>query len=328
MAGLISYLNEQQLIHMNGRVYDYNLGRFMSVDPLIQSPTSTQSINPYSYIMNNPLAGTDPTGYAAVGPRDEQTAIQCDLGLQSKGCGTQVINGDTGREITSSNGSSSSQDSSSKKTEQDVSKVGSAEQQSRIYDEFSFEIEDTLLHQADYKPMHLSGKELALREKQLWSKVSIRVGDVSSVDNLDMKGLISEYKDYLKDFISTEQGWTELQFFRNGKVFIELCSSCESISYSPASGSSFVMINVNGDGYSRAGGENAYVALKGNRLVTHEMVHALRRDNSSRHNEMNAVRTTNTILRQMFGAKSGERNAYGKEYWKASLDSGDTLINH
>jgi hypothetical protein len=33
------------------------------VDPFIQSPTSTQSINPYSYIMNNPLAGTDPTGY-------------------------------------------------------------------------------------------------------------------------------------------------------------------------------------------------------------------------------------------------------------------------
>lgn len=58
------HLNEQQLIHMNGRIYDYNLGRFMSVDPLIQSPTSTQSVNPYSYIMNNPLAGTDPTGYA------------------------------------------------------------------------------------------------------------------------------------------------------------------------------------------------------------------------------------------------------------------------
>jgi RHS repeat-associated protein len=57
------HLNEQQLIHMNGRVYDYNLGRFMSVDPLIQAPTSTQSVNPYSYIMNNPLAGTDPTGY-------------------------------------------------------------------------------------------------------------------------------------------------------------------------------------------------------------------------------------------------------------------------
>ncbi|ARD24080.1 RHS repeat-associated core domain-containing protein [Shewanella japonica] len=59
------HLNEQQLIHMNGRVYDYNMGRFMSVDPFIQSPTSTQSVNPYSYIMNNPLSGTDPTGYAS-----------------------------------------------------------------------------------------------------------------------------------------------------------------------------------------------------------------------------------------------------------------------
>jgi hypothetical protein len=57
---------------MNGRVYDYNLGRFMSVDPFIQSPTSTQSINPYSYIMNNPLAGTDPTGYVAAEPELEK----------------------------------------------------------------------------------------------------------------------------------------------------------------------------------------------------------------------------------------------------------------
>ncbi|MCK7632305.1 hypothetical protein M0D73_21070 [Shewanella putrefaciens] len=62
------HLNEQQLIHMNGRIYDYNLGRFMSVDPFIQSPTSTQGVNPYSYIMNNPLAGTDPTGYLAECP--------------------------------------------------------------------------------------------------------------------------------------------------------------------------------------------------------------------------------------------------------------------
>ncbi|UXK09633.1 hypothetical protein N5094_05240 [Shewanella putrefaciens] len=53
---------------MNGRIYDYKLGRFMSVDPFIQSPTSTQSVNPYSYIMNNPLAGTDPTGYYAECP--------------------------------------------------------------------------------------------------------------------------------------------------------------------------------------------------------------------------------------------------------------------
>lgn len=48
---------------MNGRGYDPRLGRFLSVDPFIQSPTNTQSINPYTYIFNNPLSGTDPTGY-------------------------------------------------------------------------------------------------------------------------------------------------------------------------------------------------------------------------------------------------------------------------
>lgn len=46
---------------MNGRAYDYNLGRFLSVDPFVHA--GSQGINPYSYILNNPLAGTDPTGY-------------------------------------------------------------------------------------------------------------------------------------------------------------------------------------------------------------------------------------------------------------------------
>ena len=57
------HLDEAELIHMNGRVYDYNLGRFMSVDPLLHSEAGSQGINPYSYIFNNPLAGVDPTGY-------------------------------------------------------------------------------------------------------------------------------------------------------------------------------------------------------------------------------------------------------------------------
>ncbi|MDC8012568.1 SpvB/TcaC N-terminal domain-containing protein [Tahibacter soli] len=52
------------LVHMNGRVYDQNLGRFLSVDPIVQGGGS-QALNPYSYIQNNPLSGTDPSGYAA-----------------------------------------------------------------------------------------------------------------------------------------------------------------------------------------------------------------------------------------------------------------------
>ncbi|WP_386069891.1 polymorphic toxin-type HINT domain-containing protein [Tahibacter sp. UC22_41] len=67
------HLDTLGLIHMNGRVYDYRLGRFLSVDPFIQFPANSQSLNPYSYIMNNPLAGTDPTGYKI--RRDSRTRL-------------------------------------------------------------------------------------------------------------------------------------------------------------------------------------------------------------------------------------------------------------
>lgn len=59
------YLLDVGLIHMNGRVYDYNLGRFLSVDPFIQGAANSQSVNPYSYLGNNPLSEVDPTGYTA-----------------------------------------------------------------------------------------------------------------------------------------------------------------------------------------------------------------------------------------------------------------------
>ena len=51
------------LIHMNGRVYDANLGRFLSADPFIQDRTNLQALNRYSYVENNPLSYTDPSGY-------------------------------------------------------------------------------------------------------------------------------------------------------------------------------------------------------------------------------------------------------------------------
>jgi len=52
------------LIHMNGRVFDPNLGRFLSVDPIIGDGSDSQALNPYAYLRNSPFAGTDPTGYA------------------------------------------------------------------------------------------------------------------------------------------------------------------------------------------------------------------------------------------------------------------------
>jgi hypothetical protein len=47
---------------MNGRMYDPNLGRFLSPDNYIQSPYNPQNYNRYSYCLNNPLKYTDPDG--------------------------------------------------------------------------------------------------------------------------------------------------------------------------------------------------------------------------------------------------------------------------
>ncbi|WP_444945371.1 RHS repeat-associated core domain-containing protein [Microbulbifer sp. VTAC004] len=58
-------LDEVGLIHMNGRVYDPTLARFVSADPLIDGVTSVQGYNRYAYVHNNPLTYTDPSGYSS-----------------------------------------------------------------------------------------------------------------------------------------------------------------------------------------------------------------------------------------------------------------------
>jgi RHS repeat-associated protein len=58
------HLDEVQLIHMNGRVYDPVIGRFLSADPIVQAPTFSQSLNRYSYVLNNPLSLVDPSGFS------------------------------------------------------------------------------------------------------------------------------------------------------------------------------------------------------------------------------------------------------------------------
>ncbi len=57
------HLNEIGLIHMNGRIYDASLARFLQADPFVQAPSDTQMLNRYSYVRNNPLNATDPSGY-------------------------------------------------------------------------------------------------------------------------------------------------------------------------------------------------------------------------------------------------------------------------
>jgi RHS repeat-associated protein len=57
-------LEAMGLNDMNGRIQDAVTGRFLSPDPYISSPGNTQSYNRYSYVLNNPLTLTDPSGFA------------------------------------------------------------------------------------------------------------------------------------------------------------------------------------------------------------------------------------------------------------------------
>ena len=50
------------LVQLNGRLYDPVIGRMVSVDPVIADIYELQTFNGYSYVDNNPLATTDPSG--------------------------------------------------------------------------------------------------------------------------------------------------------------------------------------------------------------------------------------------------------------------------
>jgi RHS repeat-associated protein len=53
------------LIFMNARYYLPSAGRFISADTIVPDPTNPQQFNRYTYVLNNPLRFTDPTGHCA-----------------------------------------------------------------------------------------------------------------------------------------------------------------------------------------------------------------------------------------------------------------------
>ena len=55
------------LVNANARIYDPTIGRFMSADPTIDTPDNLQVYNRYSYVGNNPLSFTDPSGLCFLG---------------------------------------------------------------------------------------------------------------------------------------------------------------------------------------------------------------------------------------------------------------------
>jgi RHS repeat-associated protein len=85
------HLAEVGLIHMNGRIYDANIARFVQADPIIQDPLRVQSLNRYSYVWNNPLNATDSSGFMR-DPEEDDPADYAERYMDSE----SAANGDCG----------------------------------------------------------------------------------------------------------------------------------------------------------------------------------------------------------------------------------------
>jgi RHS repeat-associated protein len=82
------HLDNVGLIHMNGRVQDPRIGRFLSPDPTVQDPFNTQSHDRYSYAWNNPATLVDPSGFQSDEPN--HTVGPCLEGMSGEDCLTLI----------------------------------------------------------------------------------------------------------------------------------------------------------------------------------------------------------------------------------------------
>lgn len=61
------HIHLHNIINMNGRLYDPLVGRMFSPDPVVSDNTNSQAYNRYSYVNDNPLKYTDPSGNVPIG---------------------------------------------------------------------------------------------------------------------------------------------------------------------------------------------------------------------------------------------------------------------
>ncbi len=64
---------EGDLYYMRARFYRPDAGRFLQPDSIVPDYTNPQSLNRYSYVLNNPLAYTDPTGHCGFSANDARS---------------------------------------------------------------------------------------------------------------------------------------------------------------------------------------------------------------------------------------------------------------
>jgi RHS repeat-associated protein len=79
-------------VHMNGRIYDPTIGRFLSADPYVGDAADAQEYNRYSYLGNDPLGGTDPSGFFSLKDAAKIVAIVA-IAYVTGGWGAKVLGG-------------------------------------------------------------------------------------------------------------------------------------------------------------------------------------------------------------------------------------------
>ena len=85
------------LMYYRTRHYDPSLGRFVQPDTIVPEPGNPQALNRYSYVLNNPLKYTDPTGHNPAcaagmggGPLGVNAALACEVVPAIASVGPQV----------------------------------------------------------------------------------------------------------------------------------------------------------------------------------------------------------------------------------------------
>jgi RHS repeat-associated protein len=75
-----------ELLDMKGRIYDPKLGRFLTPDPVLRRSARSESLNPYSYALNNPLKWIDPSGFQDEAPLSGSADQSDDVNNCGAGC--------------------------------------------------------------------------------------------------------------------------------------------------------------------------------------------------------------------------------------------------
>ncbi|MFC2004929.1 RHS repeat-associated core domain-containing protein [Chloroflexota bacterium] len=79
-------LDDTGLYYYNARYYDPTIGRFISPDTVIPSPTNPQAYNRYSYVLNNPLKYNDPSGHIVIFFKEDPNLIRLRVPRSSPPC--------------------------------------------------------------------------------------------------------------------------------------------------------------------------------------------------------------------------------------------------